>query len=94
MHYIRLFSENMRQGQVGGVNKLKLEETSFMDGPLENKHFYEPSSSQSTFKVCSGLALLAFKKEAMIMEMSIHCMNWRVTNILDSFSNRDINMHY
>ena len=42
-----------------------------MDGPLENKHFYEPSSSQSTFKVCSGLALLAFKKEAMIMEMSM-----------------------
>ena len=35
MHYIRLFSENMRQGQVGGVKKLKLEETSFMDGPLD-----------------------------------------------------------
>ena len=27
------------------------------------------------------------------MEMSIHCMNWRVTNILDSFSNGDIDMH-
>ena len=30
IYYIRLFSKNRRQGQVGGVKKLK----SFMDGPL------------------------------------------------------------
>ena len=33
IYCIRLFSKNRRQGQVGGVKKLKLEETSFMNGP-------------------------------------------------------------
>ena len=31
---IRLFSKNRRKGEVGGVKKLKSEETSFMNGPL------------------------------------------------------------
>ena len=30
---IRLLSKDRRQGKVGGVKKLKLEETSFMNGP-------------------------------------------------------------
>ena len=47
MYYIRLFSENMRQGQVGGVKKLKLEETSFMDGPLL-KFKFEKNSQNAT----------------------------------------------